>query len=387
MIVGHLLFACVALSLCAETTDEYQSGLLSVYLNEAIEKTMDSIETQRTRMTYGRNVTKWASVPKFGGYIVSKYSYSTKDHANTNGFEVRLVRAYVSGTLLRDFRYRIQLELRNTPAMRDYILEWIRFKEFQVKVGQFKRCFTYENPMNPWDVGLGNYSLLAQHMAAFGAEDCNGEMAQNGRDQGIQFQGDLFPIGTDRRSLIRYQAAIVNGNGQNLKDNNTQKDFIGNIQVQPLTDLYIGVFGWTGTFSRMLTDKSLVSVPRRRWALSAIYEHGGWSARAEYAHHYGRNVNDYDEAKQTWKEGTTDRADAWYATVGIPLTPWLKLYGRYDVFRRDASWQTTKSIYSICPNFRLHKDLLFQVQYNYIHDRTANDKNQHEIWAQSWIRF
>ncbi|MBR4129938.1 MAG: porin [Bacteroidaceae bacterium] len=364
----------VALPLFAEE-DEYQEGFLTSYLNRAIEKAMDKPEegAGTEPLRYGRHITKYVSAPQFGGYFVGSYSYSTQDNADRNGFECRMVRFYVSGTILRDFRYRVQLELKN-PAMRDYTLEWVRFKEFQIKGGQFKRCFTYDNPLNPWNVGLGSFSQVARHMTALGIEDCSGETAQNGRDLGLQLQGDLFPVGKDKHRLVRYQAAVFNGNGQNKKDNNKQKDWMGNIQVQPIKDLYIGLFGWTGTY----TGTNGVSARRNRWALGSIYEHNDWNFRAEYAHHTGSNVNDLE---------ALNKADGWYALVGVPVNDWLKIYGRYDVYREDASWGTMKSIYSICPNFQLHKNLMFQAQYNYVNDRTAADRNYHEIWAQAYVRF
>ena len=365
----------------AYAEDEYQEGFLTSYLNRGIEKAMGETADDDT-LRYGRHITKYISAPQFGGYVNGKYSYSSQDNADNNGFECRLVRVYVSGTVLRDFKYRIQLELKN-PAMRDYTLEWVRFKEFQIKVGQFKRCFSFENPMNPWNVGLGNYSQLADRMTALASEDCSGESVQNGRDQGLQFQGDLFPIGKDRHRLVRYQAAVYNGNGQNKKDNNKQKDWIGNIQVQPIKDLYIGLFGWKGTY----TGSNGVSVKRNRWALSGMYEHKDWSFRAEYAHHTGRNVNDFDTETQTWKQNSTDKADAWYTIIGVPVTRWLKIYGSYDVYRKDATWGTMRSVYSICPNFQLHRNLMFQVQYNYINDRISADRNYHELWALTWVRF
>jgi hypothetical protein len=364
-----------ALPLFAE--DEYQEGFLTSYLNRAIEKSMEvsprgDLEGAEP-LQYGRHITKYVSAPQFGGYVIGSYSYSSQDDADRNGFECRMVRMYVSGTILRDFRYRVQLELKN-PAMRDYTLEWVRFKEFQVKIGQFKRCFTYDNPLNPWDVGLGSYSQLGMRMTALAMEDPSGETAQNGRDLGLQFQGDLFPVAKDKHRLIRYQAAVYNGNGQNKKDNNKQKDWMGNIQVQPIKDLYIGLFGWTGTY----TGANGVSARRNRWALSSIYEHKDWSFRAEYAHHTGSNVNDLS---------LPNKADGWYVLAGVPVTRWLKIYGCYDVFREDATWGTMKSIYSICPNFQLHKNLKFQVQYNYVNDRTASDRNYHELWAQTYVRF
>ena len=357
--------------------DEYQEGFLTSYLNRAIEKGMEGSPRGNAEddepLRYGRKITKYVSAPQFGGYVIGKYSYSSKDNADENGFEARLIRFYVSGTILRDFKYRVQMELKN-PAMRDFTLEWVRFKEIQVKIGQFKRCFTYENPMNPWDLGTGNYSQLAQRMTALIAEDCSGEPGQNGRDLGLQLQGELFPVGKDEHRLIRYQAAVFNGNGQNKKDNNKQKDWMGNIQVQPVKGLYLGIYGWTGTY----TGANGNSTRRNRWALSTVYDHKDWSFRAEYAHHSGSNVND---------PAAPSRADAWYAVLGVPVTSWLKIYGTYDVYRKDASWGTMKSIYGICPNFQLHKDLMFQVQYNYVNDRTASDHNYHELWAQTYVRF
>jgi len=366
----------------AEQTGEYEEGFLTAYINRGLEKIMPADTAKAERIRYGRNVTKYVSAPQFGGYIIGKYGYTSQDNVGANSFECRMIRMYVSGTILKDFKYRVQIELKN-PAMRDYTLEWVRFKEFQIKIGQFKRCFTYDNPLNPWDVGLGNYTQLGQHMTALIADDPSGEAGQNGRDIGLQLQGDLFPVGKDRHRLIRYQAAVYNGNGQNKKDNNKQKDWIGNIQVQPIKDLYIGLFGWTGTY----TGLNGVSVKRNRWAVGSIYEHNDWSFRAEYAHHSGRNVNDFDTATQTWKEGSSDRADGWYVLLGVPVTPWLKIYGCYDVFRKEATWGSMKSIYSLCPNFQLHRNLKFQLQYNYVNDRLSSDRNYHELWAEAYVRF
>ena len=377
-----LLLFSVSFLVQAEQSDEYEEGFLTAYLNRAIEKAMSNDEAQDEPLQYGRHITKYVSAPKFGGYVIGKYGYSSKDNADENGFECRLVRMYVSGTILRDFKYRVQMELKN-PAMRDYTLEWVRWKELQVKVGQFKRCFTYDNPSHPWDLGLGNYSQMGQYMTALIMEDPSGEPGQNGRDLGFQLQGDILPVGKDQHRLFRYQAAVYNGNGQNKKDNNKQKDWIGNIQVQPIKDLYIGLFGWTGTY----TGANGISARRNRWALGTIYEHDDWSFRAEYAHHSGHNVNDFDTETQTWREGSSCRADGWYLALGVPITSWLRVYGTYDAYRKDATFSSMKSIYGICPNFELHKNLKFQVQYNYINDRTSADHNYHELWAQTYVRF
>ena len=58
-----------------------------------------------------------------------------------------------------------------------------------VAVGQFKRPFTYENPMNPIDQGFMGYSQPVSKLAGF--SDRTGMHASNGRDIGLQFQGDF----------------------------------------------------------------------------------------------------------------------------------------------------------------------------------------------------
>lgn len=380
-----LILFCMCLP-CATMAEEFpdetlEGGLLTSKLNNYLEKTMANESPANEQPKFGRKLTDYVSAPVFGAYVVGKYGYTSDANASvSNSFEGRLIRAYVSGFILKDFKYRIQIELKQ-PAMRDFTLEWLRFKELQVKVGQFKRCFTYENPMNPWDVGFGAYSQLAQHMTAFGKEDPSGEASQNGRDLGFQLQGDLFPVGKDKHRLIRYQAGIFNGTGQNKKDNDSQKDFIGNIQVQPIKGLYIGLFGWTGSY----TGDNGVHVRRNRWEIGATYQNGDWSARAEYAHHSGHNHKDYDAASQTFNGA--NRADGWYVALGIPCTKWLKVWTKYDAYRNDATWGTLRTVYSVAPNINLHKDLMFQLQYNYVHDKTSSDKNQHEVWAQFYVRL
>lgn len=366
------------------------AGFVTNMLNKSIDKAMPQPTPGDEKVEYGRKVVKWASAPKFGGYAIGKYAYSSKWDSNkqtygSNTFSARLIRLYVDGSLLKDFKYRLQMEMENDkpgPHVKDFYLAWSHWKELEVKVGQFKRCFTFENPYNPWEVGVGDYSQIVKKLAGFndfynekpyfnGAGEVSND---GGRDLGIQLQGDLFRIGKgkQKRSLVHYMAAVYNGQGINHADANKQKDFIGSLQVQPVKDLYIGFFGWTGNMT--YANKT---VRRERYAIGAKYEHEGWSARAEYAHHSG-----------TGAFGST-RADGWYVTAGAPVTDWLKIYAKYDVYRSGASWEKTQSIYSICPNFQLHKNLMFQLQYNYTHDRTLakGKRDYHDLWVETYFRF
>ncbi len=357
-----------------------QTGFVTDLVEYVKNKRNDGQEKEKVE--YGRNVSKYATMPVFGGYIIGSYKYTNqKDEHSGAGFNARLIRVYVDGTLLTDFNYRLQVEVNGSPHIKDFYLEWARWKEFSVKIGQFKRAFTFENPMNPWDVGVGDYSQAVKKLAGMG--DRCGESSTGGRDQGLQFQGDLFPIGKEGKKyrFLHYQVAMYNGNGINQSDNNKHKDYIGTIQFQPIKGLFIGAFGWLGDWK-----SGDVTVKRNRFSVGAKYDYNGWSARGEYVRSFGHKVSEYNSNTNTW-EGT-GKADSWYATVGVPVLKWLKIYLKYDEYRDQATWATRHTIYSICPNFQLHKNLQIQLQYNYNHDRTlADNKTYHEAWLETYVRF
>ena len=355
-----------------EETVEY--GMLNSFIEKAA-----GISTVSATPEYGAKLTDYASVPKIGGYGISKYSWNSDDDKDAKeGFSQRLIRFYVDGTILKDFTYRFQMQFTNaSPHMRDYFLEWGKYKEFRIKIGQFKRAFTFENPMNPWDVGTGDFSQLVKKLAGMG--DYNGEPASNGgRDQGIQFQGDLFPIGKDRHRLIHYQAMIANGQGINSADANQHKDFIGTIQVQPVKGLFLGVFGWTGNYTI-----NNITVDRKRYAIGAKYTWHDWVLRTEYGHSKGHKISDY-RADGSWQG--TGEADAFYATVGIPVVSWFNVYLKYDQYRDQATATSRNTIYSVVPTFRLHKNLMLQIQYNY-NDNNITNSTYHQVWVETYFRF
>lgn len=322
------------------------------------------------------------STPKFGGYIIGKYSYQDNDGTTTNGdgFNARLIRVYVDGSVLGDFKYRLQMEVNgdNTASkgahVKDFYIEWAKHKEFSVRVGQFKRAFTFENPYNPWDVGVGDYSQLVKKLAGMG--DRCGEASTGGRDQGLQIQGDLLPDANDGHRYIHYQLAVYNGNGINHADYNKQKDLIGTLQVQPIKNLYIGAFGWTGTYG-----KQGFEVDRNRYNIGLKYE-SDWTVRAEYAHSKGKV---YDGVTVGGKG--LDKADAFYATVGAPVSKLVKVYAKYDLYRNGCVGENASTIYSLAANIRPHKNLMLQLQYNHVNDKTALDQNYNQLWAEAYIRW
>jgi hypothetical protein len=327
---------------------------------------------------WDRKQTGFASTPKVGAFFISKYAYSDLD--GQHGFSQRLTRTYVDGTILNDFKYRVQIQINNAAFhMKDYFVEWARWKEFSVKIGQYKRAFLFENPYNPWDVGFGDYSQITKKFSGMG-DYCGEAGSTGGRDMGLQFQGDLFPVSSDGHRLIHYQLQLMNGQGINTGDANARKDLIGSLQIQPVQDLMIGVFGWTGDYVA-----NGVTVDRNRWAVSAKYEHDAWSARFEYASSRGHKIAEYNPATKTFRG--TGMADGWYAAVGVPVNAWLKLYAKYDVYRDQATWDSAQTVWAFAPNMQIHKNLMLQLQYNYVDNRLVPGQKYNEFWAEVYVRF
>lgn len=326
-----------------------------------------------------------ASVPQFGGYLVGRAQY-TNDRTSKNGggFDLRMVRGYVKGTILKEWNYYIQLEYSGAPGvdkgvrLLDAYGEWKRFPEFSVKFGQMKRVFTFENPYSPWDTGFGNYSQLVQKLA--GMSDRVGEHASGGRDAGIVVQGDLFPAEDHR--WLHYQVGVYNGQGINHSDENKQKDVIGGLWVSPTKELQIGAFGWTGRYTR-----NNVTVDRNRMAYGIKYE-GDWTVRAEYATSQGGKTDNRFAAT---------RADAWYVSVGAPLCKKLKAYAVWDVYRDEKTSDTQNALYTLALNYRLWKNLMIQGTYSYTDgsqaaysdtgERSVSKNNYHTAMLQLYVRF
>lgn len=350
-------------------------------VNEMIEKAL--APDGKEELEYGAKVTKYASVPKFGGYFIGKYAWNSDDAQDAKaGFSQRLIRVYVDGTILNDFTYRMQYQINNASShMKDFFVEWGKYKEVKLKIGQFKRAFSFENPMNPWDVGTGDYSLLAREIAGIGTS-VDGIASDGGRDQMFQVQGDLLPM-KDGHRLIHYQVQVANGQGINSADKNQRKDLIGTIQFQPIKNLFIGAFGWKGNVVKttdvmqlqsdgvtVKTTTKSTTLNRNRYALGEKYTVNDWVFRSEYAHSNGCGYN----------------SDAFYATVGIPVQNWWNVYLKYDQSRKFANEASRHTMYSVASNFRLHKNLMFQLQYNY-NDNRLTDNKYSELWLETYVRF
>lgn len=361
---------------------------------------------------------------KFSGYIMSQYQYSDKEsnkgEKDINSFNIRMVRMALEGRLAGDFYWKAQLQVNgNTsnltvaPRMVDAFAEWQKYDAFKVKAGQFKRPFTFENPMHPITQGFMSYSQNVTKLAGF--SDRNGEHSSNGRDIGVQLQGDLLKA-ADGHHYLHYQVGVFNGQGTNMKDVDQRKDVIGGVWVAPVKGLRIGAFGWTGSYARKGTwkvvdenhntiysdpekknpvytkDSKVRSLAKNRYAFSVEYAAHDWTVRSEYIHSQGYS---FEKTQSNGKEtdcsinyAAGDKADGFYALMIAPVIS-KKLYAkaRYDLYRPQANWHTSKTQYEIGANYWIGKHVMVAAEYARVNDRSLNKSNYNMFDLQLDVKF
>ena len=243
--------------------------------------------------------------------------------------------------------------------------------------------------MNPIDQGFMSYSQNVTKLAGF--NDRVGEHASNGRDIGLQLQGDLSKTSAGR-PLLHYQIGVFNGQGINTKDVDNQKDVIGGLWVMPVEGLRIGAFGWTGSYARKGGD-GVKSLAKRRYAISGEYAIDDWTFRSEYIHSTGLGFSTvYNQSSDTKADEVNheagDKADGFYALAIAPVIKnKLHVKARYDVYRPRAEWGTSKTYYEIGVDYLFIKNLQINLEYAFVNDRSLARHNYSMIDTQLSFRF
>lgn len=340
--------------------------------------------------------TSWFNNVKLSGYGMTQYQYSSRENDKSNTFNLRMFRLALDGRIMDEFYWKAQVQLNgntstlgSSPRVVDLFAEWQRYSAFRVKIGQFKRPFTFENPIHPITQGFMSYSQNVQKLV--GMSDRTGEHASNGRDLGVQIQGDFLP-NAEGRNILHYQLGVFNGQGTNTKDVDQRKDVIGGIWVAPIKGLRLGVFGWEGSAARKgtWTDENgnshsgVRSLPKHRYAISGEYLCNDWTFRSEYVHSTGKafsttinNFND-DNSKNCNLSKNGEKADGYYALVIAPvIQKKLHAKARYDVYRPKAEWATAKTYYEVGLDYEFHPNFQINLEYARVNDKSVSALTKH----------
>lgn len=367
----------------------------------------------------------WLSNVKLSGYGMTQYQFSGQKDAESNTFNIRMARIALEGRIAGDFYWKTQIQfngntsnLGSSPRMVDLFAEWQKYEYFKVKIGQFKNPFTFENPMHPIDQGFMGYSQNVNKLAGF--SDRAGEHASNGRDIGLQLQGD-FLKNANGRNLLHYQIGMFNGQGINTKDVDNQKNVIGGVWLMPVSGMRIGAFGWTGSYARKgnwtenIADPTSSVTPdattpvkhenevrklsQNRYAFSFEYKKDGWTVRSEYIHSTGKafaksitNFNDANAKDCSLNEKIGDKAQGVYGLVIAPLAQLPKnsridVKARYDMYQPNGKSNMQRTQYEAGLNFHIGKRITILTEYALVNDKTLAKHNYSMADAEVCFRF
>ena len=361
----------------------------------------------------------WLNNVKLSGYGMTQYQYSGQKGKESNSFNIRMGRIALEGRIANDFYWKAQIQfngntsdLGSSPRMVDLFAEWQKYSYFKVKIGQFKNPFTFENPMHPIDQGFMGYSQNVSKLAGF--SDRAGEHASNGRDIGLQLQGD-FLKNANGRNLLHYQIGVFNGQGINTKDVDNQKNVIGGVWVMPVGGMRIGAFGWTGSYARkgewletvrvasganFVEDRKIAQsgvrkLSQNRYAFSFEYKANDWTVRSEYIHSTGMAfaksiTNHGDEASKdcSLNQKIGNKAQGVYGLVIAPIVS-KKLYAkaRYDMYEANGKTDMMRTQYEVGLNYHINKNFTILSEYAFVNDRASADHNYSMADVEVCFRF
>ena len=361
----------------------------------------------------------WLNNVKLSGYGMTQYQYSGQKGKKSNSFNIRMGRIALEGRIANDFYWKTQIQfngntsdLGSSPRMVDLFAEWQKYSYFKVKIGQFKNPFTFENPMHPIDQGFMGYSQNVSKLAGF--SDRSGKHASNGRDIGLQLQGD-FLKNANGRNLLHYQIGVFNGQGINAKDVDNQKNVIGGVWVMPVAGMRIGAFGWTGSYARkgewletvkgpagtnFVEDREIAQsgvrkLSQNRYAFSFEYKTNDWTVRSEYIHSTGmafaKSITNHGDAASkdcNLNKEIGNKAQGVYGLVIAPIVS-KKLYAkaRYDMYEANGKTDMMRTQYEVGLNYHINKNFTILSEYAFVNDRASADHNYSMADVEVCFRF
>jgi predicted porin len=183
-------------------------------------------------------------------------------------------------------------------------------------------------------------------------------------------QGDLW------NNWLHYQLALMNGQGINLKDQNKNKDVVGNLMVKPLKWLSVGGSFIQGKGHALAAGNMVPGIAqgddytRNRWAAGATVETKPVSLRSEYL---------------KGKDGGV-KSEGFYAVASFHLIPnKADAVASYDYFNGNKSLGNQQTNYVAGVQYWFYPKCRLQLQYTFRNVKEGENSNL--IQTQIQVRF
>jgi hypothetical protein len=311
--------------------------------------------------------------PQFllSGYAQTGYTYNSADRSNT--FDIKRIIFMADVRLTERLLTYFMYDFAGGGNLLEVYAEYRLRPELNIRAGQFKTMFSFENPLSPCYTELINcYSQVVSYLAGVnGSDPLYG--ASSGRDFGLLIYGDLF----DRR--LSYNLSLMNGQGINHKDRNRNKDIVGSLLYNALPWLSIG-----GTFQRGTGYAAAASPYNPSVTPGTNYTRNRVSGGALIKAHPVEIRTEYLRGR----DGTVE-SQGYYLSTTIKLHPKFDAVASYDYLDKNIdrtfSLPTRQTNYVAGLQYWFYPKCRLQAQYT--HARPEGSDAQHLLQAQLQVRF
>ncbi len=224
---------------------------------------------------------------------------------DVDSFTVRRARFTLTGEILKNLRFKIQVDAAKSPALLDGFVEYQPVAYAGLRTGQFLVPFSLESTTPTPDLDMVNRAPTVEALVP-------------GRDNGASGR-DIGAAAFGRFSIIEYTVGLLNGSGINKADTNNHKDFAGRVVLRPFGFLAVGGSVYLG---KQNPAEPGALIRRNKTGLEAAILFSGFSVKSEYIHA---------------TDDVLSRA-GWYAQAGyFALPKKLQVLIRYDSLDMDRS--------------------------------------------------
>ena len=338
---------------------------------QEVESQTDSLKQRISKLE--KQSISWDKVKqhlKISGYLQTLYTWEYADkYTENSSFRIRRARLSFAGKIAESEKagtadYRLQVDFAENPKIVD---AWIRYRPFSqlgIQVGQFKIPLSIENSeYAPLKLEFIDYSLVVQRLVKMSSNDVTG-ISSVGRDCGAQLYGGF--VKRENYSIINYNLAILNGCGINQKkDNNTSKDFVGRVMINPIKDLTIAGYYQYGE-GDFIEQKF---VDYQRYGGGVAYNGRHAFVRSEYIRgNTGSLLSEGGYASAGWKFHTPK---AGFGSVGI----------RFDYFDENIHTSTCEFNYTLGIAYQPWQYMRLQLNYTIKQYPHSNQPLAHSLMA------
>lgn len=299
-------------------------------------------------------------------YAQLGYTYNSVANPD-NTFDIKRIIFMADGKITEHWSCYFMYDFAVT-ALQELYTSYQFVPEFSIRLGQFKTPYTMENLLSPTSVELINcYSLPACYLVGINGSDalCS---ASGGRDIGLMIYGDLF------RKLLSYKLALMNGQGINTKDRNSQKDVVGYLTVNPLEWLCVGTSFVIGK-GHSIAEMPVCGIEpgknyrRNRWSAGAFLTGKKASLRTEFM--AGKNAD--------------VKSNGGYATGCVRIIRNIDAVASYEYLNRDVSVGDKQSNYMLGLQYWFYPKCRLQVQYTRVEQKRSEGSDL--LQAQVQVRY